>query len=63
MCYNFIFRAFENVINFELGKKYCNDGDFVFPWYDEESIVTIEGPTSQHSIVQVLVRLLHFFSK
>ena len=44
------------IINLDKGMRYCNDGDNAFPWYDKDEIVTIEGPTNKHAIVQVMVR-------
>ena len=51
-------------INHDKGMKYVNDGDNEsFPWYDWNAIVTLEGPTSKHSVVEVLVSIfdLGFF--
>ena len=51
------------IISLDKGMRYCNDGDNIaFPWYDKKEIVTIEGPTNKHSIVQVLVSD-YFFHK
>ena len=56
--FSIIFRFYSTIVNLYKQKLYCNDGDNVrFPWYDDNSIVTLEGPTENHSIVQVLVRL------
>ena len=56
------YRLYSTPINLYKQNNYCNDGDNVrFPWYNDNAVITIEGPTDKHSIVQVLVRLNFFY--
>ena len=48
------------IISLDNGMRYCHDGDNTFPWYEKNEIVTLEGPTNKHSVVQVLVSILLF---
>ena len=61
--YSIFYRLYSTPINLYKQNNYCNDGDNVrFPWYNDNAVITIEGPTDKHSIVQVLVRLNFFLS-
>ena len=43
----------------EEGLPYTCDNDKCYPWYSNDSIVTLEGKTDQYSIVHFSVRKTH----